>query len=177
MNVANFWICMALRSSAWIVFNNFLLIDATDKSKISSDRKRLFFALRQYPLSFFANTPFKGPNLINLSCVVELPSVGSNLNHLFKVVKEGLKSVIRTDSRHFTFIIFGFSSLTCIAGPRNWQPLALTAAHRLALNCWGFWCWRMSSVTLRSPRDLINFYKFIYGIMETVLILNIINHC
>ena len=38
---------------------NFLLIDATDKSKISSDRKRLFFALRLYPLSFFASTPFK----------------------------------------------------------------------------------------------------------------------
>ena len=49
----------ALRSSVWIVYNNFLLIDATDKSKISSDQKRLFFALRLYPLSFFANTPFK----------------------------------------------------------------------------------------------------------------------
>ena len=36
----------------------FLLIDATDRSKISSNRKRLFFALRLYPLSFFASTPF-----------------------------------------------------------------------------------------------------------------------
>ena len=33
-----------LRSSAWVVFNNFLLIDATDRNKISSDQKRLFFA-------------------------------------------------------------------------------------------------------------------------------------
>ena len=48
----------ALHSSVWIVFNNFLLIDATDRSKISSDQKRLFFALSLYPLSFFANTPF-----------------------------------------------------------------------------------------------------------------------
>ena len=48
----------ALRSLVWIVFNNFLLIDATDRSKISSDQKRLFFALRLYPLSFFASTPF-----------------------------------------------------------------------------------------------------------------------
>ena len=48
-----------LRSSVWVVFNHFLLIDATDRSKISSDRKRLFFALRLYPLSFFASTPFK----------------------------------------------------------------------------------------------------------------------
>ena len=41
------------------VFNNFLLIDATDRSKISGDQKRLFIALSLYPLSFFANTPFK----------------------------------------------------------------------------------------------------------------------
>ena len=49
----------ALRSSVWDVFIGFLLIDATDKSKISSDQKRLFIALSLYPLSFFANTPFK----------------------------------------------------------------------------------------------------------------------
>ena len=33
--------------------------DATDRSKISSDQKRFFIALSLYPLSFFANTPFK----------------------------------------------------------------------------------------------------------------------
>ena len=49
-----------LRSSVLVVFNNFLLIDATDRSKISSVQKRFFIALRLYPLSFFANTPFKG---------------------------------------------------------------------------------------------------------------------
>ena len=43
----------------WDVFNNLLLIDATDRSKISSDQKRFFIALSLYPLSFFANTPFK----------------------------------------------------------------------------------------------------------------------
>lgn len=40
-----------------------------------------------------------------------------------------------------------------LPGPRNWQPLALTAAHRFEESCWGFWCWRMSSVTVRSPRE------------------------
>ena len=35
-----------LRYSVQVVFNNFLLIDATDRSKISSDQKRLFFAVR-----------------------------------------------------------------------------------------------------------------------------------
>ena len=48
----------ALRSSVWDVFVNFLLIDATDRSKISGDQKRFFIALSLYPLSFFANTPF-----------------------------------------------------------------------------------------------------------------------
>ena len=49
----------ALRSLVWDVFINFLLIDATDKRKISSDQKHLFIAFSLYPLSFFANTPFK----------------------------------------------------------------------------------------------------------------------
>ena len=51
-----------LRSSGLVDFNNFLLIDATVRSKISSNQKRLFFAVSLYPLSFFANTPFKTLN-------------------------------------------------------------------------------------------------------------------
>ena len=50
----------ALSYSVWDVFNNFLLIDATDRSRISSDQKRFFIALSLYPLSIFANTSFKG---------------------------------------------------------------------------------------------------------------------
>ena len=49
----------ALSCSVWDFFNNFLLIDATDRSKISSDQKRFCIALSLNPLSFFANTPFK----------------------------------------------------------------------------------------------------------------------
>ena len=41
------------------VFDNFLLIYATARSKISSAQKRFFIALSLYPLSFFAKTPFK----------------------------------------------------------------------------------------------------------------------
>ena len=47
-----------LRSSVWDFFINFLLKDATDRSKNSSDEKRFFIALTLYPLSFFAKTPF-----------------------------------------------------------------------------------------------------------------------
>ena len=49
----------ALSYSLWDVLNSFLFIDATDRSKISGDQKRFFIALSLYPLSFFANTPFK----------------------------------------------------------------------------------------------------------------------
>ena len=58
----------ALSYSVWDVFNNFLRIDVTDWSKISSDQKRFFIALSLYPLSFFANTPFKKFNKISRIC-------------------------------------------------------------------------------------------------------------
>ena len=58
----------ALRSSVWGVFINFLLIDPTDKSKISIDQKRFFIALSLYPLSFFANTPFKWTFILGVKC-------------------------------------------------------------------------------------------------------------
>ena len=43
----------ALSYSVWDVLNNFLLIDATDRSKISSDQKRFFIALSLYPPFIF----------------------------------------------------------------------------------------------------------------------------
>ena len=42
-----------LYSSVLVVFNNFLIIDATDRSKISSDQKGFFIALCLHTLSFF----------------------------------------------------------------------------------------------------------------------------
>ena len=92
----------ALCSSVWIVFNNFLLIDATDKSKISSDWKRLFFALRLYPLSFFANTPFnlkktswlKGPEHFSQALIFNPYIFGVwcvNLRYC-----KGIKSLLKT---------------------------------------------------------------------------------
>jgi len=66
-----------------VVFNNFLLIDATDRSKISSNQKRLFFAVSQNPLSVFANTSFKDVHtltqnffvVIQFACVLGPPYV------------------------------------------------------------------------------------------------------
>ena len=47
----------ALRSSVCDVFINFLLIDATDRSKISSDQKRFFIALSLSPFHFSRTLP------------------------------------------------------------------------------------------------------------------------
>ena len=68
----------ALRSSVWDVFNNFLLIDATDRSKISSDQKRFFIALSLYLLSFFANTPFKRKPNYEICWFYNWPMIISN---------------------------------------------------------------------------------------------------
>ncbi len=54
-----------------------------------------------------------------------------------------------SDKQSFSLVLFEFSP-----GPRNWQPLALTAAQRLADNCCEFWCCRIISVTVLSPKDL-----------------------
>ena len=47
-----------LRSSVWGVLNKFFLIDATDKSKISKDKKRLFFLHSPIPPKLLCVLPF-----------------------------------------------------------------------------------------------------------------------
>ena len=84
-----------LRSSTWVAFNNFLLIDSTDRSKINSDLKHLFFAVSLYPLSFFVNTPFNRADISkskwehewlwifpNIDCAFSIKSL-VYWNHLF----------------------------------------------------------------------------------------------
>ena len=43
----------ALSYSVVVVFNNFLLIDATDRSKISSAQKRFFYRIKPIPPFIF----------------------------------------------------------------------------------------------------------------------------
>ena len=54
--------------SVQVVFNNFLLRNSTDRSKGSSNEKRLLFAVSLHTLSCFANTPFKIRNKTYISC-------------------------------------------------------------------------------------------------------------
>ena len=82
-----------LRSSVLVVFNKFLLIDATDKSKISSDQKRFFIALSLDPLSFFTNTPF------NLGIQLCLETKVNLLN--LELLKKKLKTLPLFDQSKF----------------------------------------------------------------------------
>ena len=52
------------------VFNNFLLIDATDRSKISKNQKRFF-------ITFFANTPCK--NARNKLKTIDLMRINTHI--------------------------------------------------------------------------------------------------
>ena len=46
-----------LRSSVWFVFNNFLLINAANRSKICSDHHQNVFDVSLYPIHFFRTLP------------------------------------------------------------------------------------------------------------------------
>ena len=61
-NIATFRICVDATFFGMSFFSTcspyIILIDATEKSKISSDHHQIFFDVSLYTLSFFASTPF-----------------------------------------------------------------------------------------------------------------------
>ena len=67
LNIATFWICTDATFFGMSRLNKFLLIDATVRSKISSNHYRIIFDVSLYPLSFFANTPFNAIKLFSFS--------------------------------------------------------------------------------------------------------------
>ena len=56
-----------LRSSVLVVLKNILLIDATDRSKISSDQKRFFYRIKPIPPFIFREHSF---SILNIEFVV-----------------------------------------------------------------------------------------------------------
>ena len=59
-------------SWAWVVFNNFLLIDATDRSKISSCQKHFFFAVSLYPFHFSRTLPLRRRLFLTNYCPINV---------------------------------------------------------------------------------------------------------
>ena len=99
-----------LRSLVWVAFNKFLLIDATDKSKTSSDQKRIFSQLAYTHFCFSLTLPlmlkYSVPTLAQTSVIRKrgkTSKITFNLNsrkffnyfNYFKVYKETLKRIKR----------------------------------------------------------------------------------
>ena len=61
------FLTMKTTFSVWVVFNNFLLVDATDRRL-----EAIKSALSLYPLSFFANTPFNTRDISTCSAQANL---------------------------------------------------------------------------------------------------------
>lgn len=54
---------------------------------------------------------------------------------------------------NFLYILKDSGDAYDLPGPRNWHPLVLTAAQRLAESWCGYWCMTSSSDTILSPSD------------------------
>ena len=110
-----------LRYSVHVVFKIFLLIDATDRSKISSDQKRLFFAVNLYPLSFFANTPFNKWKL-------------DRSTNIYSSVEKCLK--FHTKTTHLVLLLAGVRQILQIQramGGREITPHHFSSDHKKTL--------------------------------------------
>ena len=96
-----------LCSSVWVVFNKFLFIDATNRSKNSSDQKRLFFAIRLYPLSFFASTPFNDSAFLEWHVLWTFVWSGTDISLFFlhKVECNKNKSRVYITSKSLLFMV------------------------------------------------------------------------
>ena len=130
----------SLRSLTWVVLNNFLLIDATDRSKISSDQKRLFFTVSLYPLLFFANTPFKrGVFMINKGTFKTfIKNVDDNVvfqtwKKIFQKLRTGFKPLFELERQnYFSFSIWKLIifELCRFVKKRQWRKLSELNMHQ-----------------------------------------------
>ena len=85
LNVATFWLCMDSTFFGMSCFKPFSPYRRRDRSKISSDQKRLFMAVSLYPLSFFANTPFKNKHTSNMVLYARRFSLLKTIKFIFLV--------------------------------------------------------------------------------------------
>lgn len=133
-------------ATLWIRPENFTLLAAI--SVLTSKPMEWGKELGLTPPSQYMNTP-KHP-ACKASCPLEasIPSFSFPIKQIFnnndKMTRKGEGG---TPPPHPIHLHQG------LPGPRNWHPRARTAAQRLADSCWGFWCCKISSVTVLSPRE------------------------
>ena len=100
-----------LSYSVWDVFNNFLLIDATDRSKISSDQKHFFIALSVPPFHFSWTLPLMVLLFSRFFYIKSWNLVLSFLNHYTKLMKNYVQLSRQNKKDRFLYFISYRSSL------------------------------------------------------------------
>ena len=111
MNVAYSRICMVAMffDMSRVVFNNFLHIDAADRSKIRIDQKRLFFFVTLSPFHFSRTLPFN----VHLVCSYFDPWKGLNSVPTFTERKEHVILY------HLNSCVYSLELLECTQYTRN----------------------------------------------------------
>ena len=100
-----------LSYSVWDVFNNFLLIDATDRSMISSDQKRFFIALSVPPFHFSWTLPLMVLLFSRFFYIKSWNLLLSFLNHYTKLMKNYVQLSRQNKKDRFLYFISYRSSL------------------------------------------------------------------
>ena len=78
----------ALSYSVWDVFNNFLLIDATDRSKIISDQRRFFYRIKPIPPFHFSRTlPLNVKKFWKFNSILKMEIIQPLIKLLMLIIK------------------------------------------------------------------------------------------
>ena len=95
-----------LRSSVLVVFNNFLIIDTTDRSNISSNQKPFFIGLSLYPFHFSRTIPFRKILLETLLLIDWIKSSRQIKPEDIKIIVRGCSLILKNlASNNFKRII------------------------------------------------------------------------
>ena len=126
----------SLDSTCQLLVATYLIIPAVVQSTITPPHPSLYL-MHCIPLSCSLFTPQHAhtpppPPAIHPQCLPLSPSV-------MQLLTLTLRISLRASS--------------CMTGPRNWQPLFLTAVQRSVEICCWFWCITSSSVTVLSAME------------------------
>jgi len=124
----------ALSYSVWDVFNNFLLVDATDRSKISGDQKRFFSHKAYTPFHFSRTLPLTNWMMMWGLTILKLCSF---FTWKFKEII-GLKipDILKSYNRHPTLLP---DSQSQILVPSLIAMISLIRDRFLPCGPWWFW--------------------------------------
>ena len=117
LNDPTFWIYTDATFFGMGFFYNLVIIDSTDISKISSDHHRSFFDASLYPLSFFANTSFKGTVVNQKLYSIDWNYAFSRIHALLKKSYHCIRLIYKSEesTRHRSKNIFFVENIVMIS--------------------------------------------------------------